>query len=309
MDMPRRHRQISLVRLTVAPCATVLLLALVAPADAQDEAALRSFFEGRRATLKIDMPASAEGVDVRVDSNRPIDYQRYGDRLKTYGTSIKAGESSIVTLVKVKKDLIEFQLGGGGFGTFGDDSSTSVYLPSVEKSNREKQLEKRIKEETESDRKRRLQRELDDLRDERERENQRIEVQRIELQERRKERIAWQRMKGGSRFNLRYTDRVPVGITPQEVLAALAGYLDVMAVAPRAETNVIRAAPEPNGDAFLRRGMTRGDAERAFGNPVESSTRREGTLEVTTLVFVRGQQRITAEFVEDVLVRYTLTSR
>ena len=55
--------------------------------------------------------------------------------------------------------------------------------------------------------------------------------------------------------------------------------------------------------------MTRADAERLLGKPVESSDRREGTLAVSRLVFASGEQRITAEFVEDVLVRYTIASK
>ena len=129
------------MRATVAAASAAVILALATPAGAQNEDALRSFFEGRRVTLKIDMPGSSDGVDVHADAARAIDYQRYGDRLKTYGTSIRSGDSSVVTLVKMKKDVIEFQLSGGGFGTFGDDSSSSVSIPKVEKSNREKDLE------------------------------------------------------------------------------------------------------------------------------------------------------------------------
>ena len=71
------------------------------------------------------------------------------------------------------------------------------------------------------------------------------------------------------------------------------------------------AAPKPAGDAVLpRKGMTRGDAERAFGKPViDAVDRREGSVVITTLVFVSGDQKITADFIEDVLVRYTITSR
>ena len=101
-------------------------IALAAPAFAQDEAALRSYFEGRRVTVKIDMPGTSDGVDLRADAPRPLDYARYGQRLKIYGPALRAGDTTTVTLVKVKKDSIEFQLGGGGFGTFGDDTSTSV---------------------------------------------------------------------------------------------------------------------------------------------------------------------------------------
>src|SRR5712692_9870776 len=118
--------------------AIIITVAVAMPAAAQDEATLRSFFEGKRMALKIDMPGTSDGVDIRVDSSRPLDYGRYGDRLKEYGAAIRAGQSATVTLVKVKKDLIEFQLDGGGFGTFGDDTSTSVYIPHIDKSSREK---------------------------------------------------------------------------------------------------------------------------------------------------------------------------
>ena len=55
--------------------------------------------------------------------------------------------------------------------------------------------------------------------------------------------------------------------------------------------------------------MTRAEAERAFGPARESSDRREGSMVITTLVFLHGAQRISADFVEGVLVRYTITSR
>src|SRR5262249_39170065 len=140
--------------------ATVAAIAFASPVQAQNEAALRSFFEGRQVILKIDMPGTQDGVDVRVDASRQVDYQQYGNRLKANGTAIHAGDGATVTLVKVKKDLIEFQLNGGGFGTFGDDTSTSVSAPPVEKSNREKELERRVRDENDARRRRDLQREL-----------------------------------------------------------------------------------------------------------------------------------------------------
>src|SRR5882757_8294396 len=142
---------------------TLLLLALATPAAAQNEAVLKSYFEGKRITVRLDMPGDADGVDVHADARVAVDYGKYKDKLKRYGTAIRAGETVVVT--KVKKDLIEFQLGGGGFGTFGDDTSTSANIPLVERSSRERELEQRIKDEDDRDRRRRLERELDDLRD------------------------------------------------------------------------------------------------------------------------------------------------
>src|SRR5258708_2067208 len=122
----------SIGMMAAAAGVVVMLVAPAAPAAAQNEDALRSFFEGKHVTVKIDMPGTSDGIDVRLDTNRAIDYKRYGERLKDYGTAIRAGDSAIVTLVKVKKDLIEFQLSGGGFGTFGDDTSTSVNIRPIE---------------------------------------------------------------------------------------------------------------------------------------------------------------------------------
>ena len=143
-----KARRVSIARLTVVSCTAAVVMALAAPAAAQNEDALKAFFEGRRVVTKIDMPGTSDGVDVNADANPAVDYSQYGNRLKSYGTALRAGDQAIVTLVKVKKDLIEFQLGGGGFGTFGDDTSTSVHIPSVDKSSREKELERRVRTRT-----------------------------------------------------------------------------------------------------------------------------------------------------------------
>jgi hypothetical protein len=284
---------------------TLLLLALAAPAAAQNEAALKSYFEGKRITVRMDMPGDADGVDVHADARAAVDYGKYKDKLKRYGTAIHSGETAVVTLVKVKKDLIEFQLGGGGFGTFGDDTSTSANIPLVEKSSRERELEKRIKDEDDRDRRRRLERELDDLRDRRDRENSRIVAERARIEEQKRLRIAEERLRGGSRFNLRYEDRVPAGMRPEDVVSALAEYVDFNGPETRPS-----ALPPPMGDvSMVRKGLSRGETERLFGAPASSSERREGGLAVTTLVFHVLDQRISADFVDDVLIRYTIVPR
>jgi hypothetical protein len=287
----------------VATCTAAAMLAAPRPAAAQSEAALKSYFEGRRVTLRMDMPGSADGVDVHADASRAIDFKDYNTDLKRYGTAIRAGDSVPISLVKLKKDLIELQLAGGGFGTFGDDTSTSADIPLVDKTQRETDLEKRLKDEEDRDRRRRLQNELDEVRARRERENRRIRVERERIQEIKKERIADRRLRGGSRFNLRYKGGVPAGIRPEDVAASLSEYVDF-----GGHTDT-RDAPPPGDISLLRKGMTRAEAVRAFGNAVDSSERRDAGLAVTTLVFDVGEQRVAADFVEDVLVKYTITSK
>ena len=292
--------------------ATALLgIALAAPrveAQGPNEAEIKRHFEGKRVTLRIDMPGAAEGVDIRVD--RQFDAQQYGDRLRRFGASIRGGDTATITMIKVKKDLVEFQLDGGGFGTFGDDSSLSVNMPDVQKTNREKDLEAAVKRETDAKKKKELQRELDDVRNARERENRRIAVTRSIAEDRKREQVAERRLQGGSRFNIRFAGNVPASLTPNDIVSALAEYVDF---SPGTEAGGPVRPGDVNdatgGDGLPRQGMQRIDAERQYGRPVSVSERREGTLRVLTVVFTRGDSRITAEFVEDVMIRYTVTSR
>ena len=96
------------------------------------------------------------------------------------------------------------------------------------------------------------------------------------------------------------------------MMAALAEYIDFSNGTPDVDTRPALDArpPDPPADTVApKKGMTRAEAERAFGKPVDTSDRREGSLVVTTLVFVKGDQRISADFVDGILLRYSITSR
>lgn len=294
-------------RLTTIGTAILLLWSIAEPATAQDEKLLKQQFEGRRVTLRMDMPGSSEGVDVLVDTTKTINFSRYRNDLKRYGTALRADDSALVTLIRVKKDIIEFQLDGGGFGTWSDDTSTSANIQLVPESSREKELERSIKSETDKGRKSSMQSELNRLRNDRERENRwrRAEIARIE--EAKRIRIAEQRLRGGSRFNLRYKDRVPSNVQPEDVMAALVEYVDFQ---PRERTDNGRGQLSRPADLTqLRKGLTRDETEQLLGRPVSTSEKRDGNLTVATLVFESDDQRVTAEFVEDLLVRYTISSK
>ena len=274
--------------------------------SAQSEAVLRDYFEGRSVTLKQPMPGSEEGVDIFPGTSRPLDYPRYAKRLKEHGTAIRSGESAIITKVKVKSKHIEFQLDGGGYGTMGDETSTNVSTEATPKTRREKNLEAEIKRETDPVRKRAMREEIDDLKREREREDASNRSAVAEAEEHRKQNIRQRRLEGGSRFNIRYQDQLPAdALSPASVMAALAEYVDF---------GGLRSEPEDQGQAvsprsgLLRKGMMLQDVNAMVGNPLNMRQRKEGTLNVQTAQYSTADGRITADFVEGVLVRYTITS-
>jgi hypothetical protein len=284
------------------------------PALAQSESELKQFFEGKSVRVKVDMPATQQGIDVFPDAARPLDMGQYSQRLKAYGVSIRNGDSVMVTTVRVKEKLIEFQLGGGGYGTFGDDTGTTASTTSAPKTQREKDLEKRVKEETDPARKKRLQRDLDDMRAERAREDARNKAVAESASEAKKTRIAEARLHGGSRFNIRYQNGVPPGLRPDGVMRALEEYVEFPFAAdrrpgpaPRDDFRPVSPPPPSGGD--IRKGMLLADVENALGKAEKTTQRNEGTLRVTTATYSRGDQIITAEFVEGVLIKYSISSR
>ncbi|HWB41614.1 MAG TPA: hypothetical protein VG500_10165 [Gemmatimonadales bacterium] len=298
---------------------TILSLALATvPLHAQTEADLKRYFEGKRVTLKIDMPGTEQGVDIHPGTERPLDYPRYAARLKDHGTAIEAGDDAMITKIRVKSSHIEFQLDGGGYGTMSDETSSTVYVESAPKSNREKNLEAELKREKDSVRRRALREELEDLRTAREREDARNRAEVADAEAQKEDNIRQRRLAGGSRFNVRYRETLPTAVlTPQGLEAALAEYvafpsLPVNSTAAGAGVTADDLRPaeaEPPGPRLPRKGMTVAELEELLGDPVQTSERPEGTLRIVTRTYRFGDGQVTAEFVEDVLFRYAMTSR
>jgi hypothetical protein len=274
---------------------------------AQSETVLKEYFEGRTVAPKLAMPGTEDGVDVYPGSPRPLDYSRYASRLKQYGTAIRAGEPVMVTKVRLKSKHIEFQLGGGGYGTFGDETSSQVSTPPAPKTKREKNLEAELQRETDPARKRALKEELDDLKSDREREDARNRSAVAEAEEHRKANIRQRRLEGGSRFNLRYADHVPPeALRPEAVIQALQQYLDFGQLQPEEHAGApVRASASAGG---LHKGMLLQEADAALGAPVASTERKEGSFKVVQRKYSSPMGQVTADFVEGVLVRYSLTS-
>lgn len=272
--------------------------------EAQDEAALRRAFEGQSVVLKIDMPGTSSGVNVYPERDMPVDFPEVATRLKKFGTAIRTGDAVMVTKIRVKDDLIEFQLGGGGYGTFGDAMGESGGgVTEVGETPAEKALRDSIRHESNSGTKRRMQRDLDALRSTRERENSQARAAAAQAEEIRQSNLRGRRMEGGSRFNVRFRGGVPAeALTPDGLRALLSRYVDFGGT-----TAVPAQAAAPAGASGLRKGLMLEDVERLLGPAVSASESEECALHVMTRTYRKDGQRTTARFVSGVLVEYTIT--
>jgi hypothetical protein len=294
------------------PLLTVALTLVSRPLTAQSEAALKQHFEGRTVSPKLAMPGTEKGIDIYPGTDRPLDYPKYADRLKDYGTAIKSGEPVTITKIKVKDNLIEFQLGGGGYGTFGDETSSSVSTALTPKTKREKNLEAELKRETDPAKRRAMREEIDDLKAAREREDARNRAEVRDAEEQRKQNIRQRRQEGGSRFNIRYRDRVPSSaLSAQAVMAALGEYVDFSQLGSGVAADPLRGTgseSELRRGGLPRKGMLAQEVDAQLGSVQVTRERKEGTLRVQTREYLTPAGRITAEFVEGVLIRYTVIS-
>jgi hypothetical protein len=296
-----------------------------APAAAQTEAQLRQAFEGQYVVVRMDMPASHRGVDLNPAREPAVDFSSYSARLREFGVALREGGRVLVTGVRVKKKNIEFHLGGGGYGVWGDDSGY-VYVPSADKSRREKDLEKRIKDETDPERRRRMRRELDDLKDDRRREDRDREAEKRYLEEQKKSEIADKRLDAGSRVNIWLPeDRLAAGApTPAELRRMLAPVIDFGGDGPRLTSNSRdldrrdvdrrdddRRGPPPSSGSVdeLRRGLSTDEVHDLLGKPVRSKPGKQGELSTLTEWYERGDRITEVTYAAGVVIKFSTSSK
>ena len=310
-------------RVGLMVCSAVLF-ACARGAVAQNPDGLSSYFEGKQVVVKMDMPGTQKGVDIYPNRQPTLDAKSYGDRMKEFGVSMQNGQRVMVTKVKVNKDNVEFQLGGGGFGTAGDNSDTSVHFTPAPKSDRERELEDQLRNETDPNRRRSLQRELDYVRAERDRRDAYERARAEDDAAYRTQQVAIKRQQGGSRFNIRIDARkMGDSLTPQVVMDALAAYIDFSGdaagsdaggrpadAAPGAPELAVRP-PDQEGDSGqgLKKGMSREQVEAMYGKAVEAHDHTESGLTITSCTFIGKDEKVQADFVNGVLVQYSVSSR
>ena len=285
--------------------AFIVAVSLAVPALGQDSRSL----EGMTVALKMDMPGSSDGVEVRPLAGG-IDSRAVAASIHANGVGVHTGESIMITKVVVKGHHIEVQLGGGGFGTFRDVLAMSAATPTVPyetKSKREKDLEDEAKYSPDYWERQRARDELHRTQNDRYRDNTVAAVVNAQTQAQAKnnERVA--RAQSGSRFNIRYDAGFPPGATSaQGIMDVLSRYVDFSGGAPPPTPSSTPATPSING---LRKGLTVAQAEQILGPAARVSQRPEGSIETTIREYSSGSQSITAQFVGGVLVDYKITPR
>jgi hypothetical protein len=281
--------------------------------SAQNPDSLQSYFVGKEVVLKIDMPGTQQGVDLRFNKDNPMNWKEYSNRLKSNGAALLKGDTARVTAVIVKDDRIEFQLDGGGFGTFGDDTNATVLPGSIEKSNYEKQLERDIANSTDDDQRRRLQRDLDRERSRRERQQADNRAAAQVASEIKAQKIAGDRMRGGSRFNLRWSGSIPADQrNPDAVMKLLADYVSFdgpqQAGPPPATQDTAGDGAIP-ATAHLKRGMHIDEVTNLLGQGHQLSESVSGDgLKTQIFEYSTGDRRVDVTYVEGLVVRYSISS-
>jgi hypothetical protein len=290
-----------------------LLVRLAVPAFGQDQATLARAFEGRSVTVKLDMPGSSTGVTIHPGTASPLDARALAHDIKSYGIGVHHGESIIVTKVVVKQHHIEFQLGGGGFGTFGDMLAQGLtqapVVPYEYKSHREKDLETELRYTYDSRDRREIKDEIRREQNERYRDNTMAAAINAQAQAANKADERARRAQGGSRFNVRYDRGVPPSaLTPAGLMEALAPYVSFERGG--AEGGAAPGASTLEGGSPLRKGMTVVQVEQLLGPAAQVSQRSEGaiTISVREYATAAGEQ-VTASFVGGVLVDYSIGPR
>ena len=288
----------------------------VRPVAAQTEEALRAAFEGKVVTVKLDMPATNKGVEVFPQQTMPVNFREVAERIKDNGVALKMGQQVMVTKVVVKREShIEFQLGGGGYGTFGDYTGSSVSASSEPESKLERALRDSIKSAPGPTTRKRYEKELNSARESRERENDRTKAEALQANAARETLLRLKRAESGSRFNVRYQSGIPLdALTPEGVKLALAAYLDfsatpgAIAASPNGSAAPNAAsAPSVSSLGALRKGLSIAEVESLLGPAATATESKEGTLVVLHRSYRKDGMKITTKFLNDVLVDFTIT--
>jgi hypothetical protein len=183
-----------------------VLLAVAASALAQDiEARLKQALEGRLVLVKMDLPASEQGLHIVFDDvDAKIDDARHRSLIKQVGPAIKSGTRARITGVRLTNNVLTIELDGGGSPSpdmiAGRFRLTAPALTA--KSEREMELERQLQNETNRNTISFLQNELELERQRRVEQDNRNQAAFARALKLREDHIAENRKAWGSRLNI-----------------------------------------------------------------------------------------------------------
>lgn len=303
-------------RMAMVTATGLALMTAISPrASAQNEAALRAAFEGKMLTVKVDMPATSRGIDLFPEEAAPVNWREMADRMKDNGTALKIGQTVMITKVVVKKDShIELQLGGGGYGTFGDymTNSSSVSTTAETESPLERRLRDSVKAAPNATKRRQFEKELSSARSERERANSVARAEAAQANEAREANLRVKRIEAGSRFNIRYKRGIPASaLTPEGVMASLAQYAEFQGAPSGSARATVGSSAAPTSAAAsglmaLKKGLSISEVEALLGPANTAGESKEGILTLMKRTYLHDGKRVTASFVNGVLIDYAI---
>jgi hypothetical protein len=236
-------------------------------------------------------------MDVWPARDQPVAFPRVASLIKRHGTGIRSGESQMVTKIRLLKDHIEFQLGGGGYGTFGDlvSGPDRVENTSRGETQEEKDLKRQIK--AGAPNKKDLEHRLRDLERERQSDNASSTAQAAQANRAADSEERARRLSGGSRFNIRWKETVPPEYaTVDGIQKALAKYVDF---APA-------AAGSASGAMALKKGLTIEEVEKLLGPAIAITSEKAAGLDMMVRSYETAEQKVVAKFVSGVLVDFSI---
>lgn len=249
----------------------------------------------------------------------PVDFRKVALLIKQYGIGLHQGQSVMITKVHLKKKHVEFQLGGGGYGTFADVMTNSMEHPTggyyAGKSSREKDLEMQIKITSDPATKQNLKNELDDLRRERRRDNAWSASMNSQAQAANKQAEREKRAQSGSRFNIKYDEGfVPEeDKTPEGIMNVLAKFVEFPDAAGKPSGGSVDkpelSRPEKSSGEVtsLKKGLTIDQVESILGPAQTAEQTEQGGLQVMKRSYSHEGQRVSTSFVGGVLVDYSVS--
>lgn len=271
----------------------------------QSESLLKQQLEGQRVEVLIEMPATKEGIDVHVNEPIPIDFKVYTSRLKEHGVALYPGDVVLITTIKKKREHIEFQLAGGGYGTFGDEDSPVKYGSRIPPSAREDAIEKILKDKSDEANRKNLEKEIQRLRTNRKIDQERLDREAELAAASKMEEFQRLRLQAGSRFNIRLDRNVESkDLTLKKIKEYLREYVSFTPGSSINETEVADAHT-----LSMAKGITWTQLSSLLGAPKTMARSNACGLDIMECTFEKDGMVYQVTLVEEVVVKYSIHSK